>query len=135
MPRHATIIAFTVLLASACAAEPPAFDPPPETYSESEVVVDGVSRTVASVDSTFFGRDRPMLGRLFVATDFGADRPVTIISDTFWMEHLGGRPEVIGTTIDVGGVARTIVGVMPRGVDVPEGVVLWIPRDAELEIR
>jgi hypothetical protein len=46
------------------------------------------------------------------------------------MERFDGRPEVIGSTLEVEGVSRTVIGIMPQGVDVPDDVVLWIPGPA-----
>jgi hypothetical protein len=106
------------------------FSPDPGTYTESSAAIEGVEgqRAIASIDSTFFGRNMPMLGRMFSAQEHAAGSPVAILSNTFWMERFGGRPDVIGSEIEVGGEVRRIVGVMPGGVDVPSGVALWIPR-------
>lgn len=122
--------AAAALILSAC-AERPAFSPAPESYSESRAVVEGQreERIIASVDSTFFGRNRPMLGRDFISQDYEGERPVAILSHAFWVEAFGERPEVIGSRVEVGGVVRTIVGIMPRGVEVPANVALWIPRE------
>ncbi|HEY6615068.1 MAG TPA: ABC transporter permease, partial [Vicinamibacterales bacterium] len=40
---------------------------------------------------------------------------VIIVSDEFWRTRLGGRPDVIGTTINASGRSRTLIGVMPAG--------------------
>ena len=57
---------------------------------------------------------RPALGRDFLAAD---DTPetnnVVILSHGLWSRRFGADPRVIGTAIDIGGVKRTIVGVMP----------------------
>jgi putative ABC transport system permease protein len=58
---------------------------------------------------------RPFLGRTFQSGDdaeHGA--PVTVLSHGLW-EELGGDPSIIGRQLRLGGQARTIVGVMPRG--------------------
>lgn len=117
------------LFLTACESGP-AFSPAPESYITSRVMIEGVAeeRTIASVDSTFFGRNRPLLGRDFVSQEYGEDSPVAILSHGFWVEELGEQPQVIGSSLEVEGVVRTIVGIMPGGVDVPPGVALWIPR-------
>ena len=122
--------AAVVLMLAAC-GEAPAFSPAPESYTETRVAIEGRSeeRIIASVDSTFFGRNRPMLGRDFVSQEYGGESSVAILSHAFWVEEYGERPEIIGSSLEVGGVVRTIVGIMPRGVDVPANVALWIPRD------
>jgi putative ABC transport system permease protein len=59
---------------------------------------------------------QPALGRAYTASEDvqGAD-PVMVISHEFWQTRLGGRSDVVGTTIRANGVPRTIVGVMPEG--------------------
>lgn len=71
-----------------------------------------------------------MLGRRMVLEEFaGEGLPVAILSHVFWTDRMDERPDAIGRTIHVDGQARTIVDVMPPGLDVPEGVALWIPRE------
>lgn len=129
MSRRFPIYAVMALLAAACES-PPAFTPPAGSYGTSQATIEGVAgqRTIASVDSTFFGRNRPLLGRLFIAREYSGDGPVTVLSHAFWAERFGEDPSVIGTELEVDGVARTVLGIMPEGVDVPPGVALWIPR-------
>lgn len=135
MPQHLIKSAALALIVSACDGAAPAFSPAPESYSESRVAIEGVGQeqTIASVDSTFFGSHQPMLGRRFVREDHGGDALVAILGHRFWAEHFDARPEIIGTTLRVGGVVRTIVAVMSPGVDVPPNVALWIPRNGAQE--
>jgi predicted permease len=59
----------------------------------------------------------PALGRRFrddENTVPGA-APVVIISHGLWQRRLGGRAEVLGETIELSGLAYTIVGVAPAG--------------------
>lgn len=62
------------------------------------------------------------LGRTFQAGD---DRPgaapVAVLSHGLWRE-LGGDPAIVGRQYRLGGVARTVVGVMPQG--------FWFPSPA-----
>jgi len=57
----------------------------------------------------------PARGRAFTSDE---DRengpPVAIISDDFWRDQLGGRSDVIGSTLSLSGLPHTIVGVMPK---------------------
>lgn len=130
MLKRAVVHTAILLTASAC-GNPAEFSPPPETYSESQAMIEGVAgqRTIATIDSTFFGRNLPLLGRQFIASEYSSGSPVAILSNGFWTEHFQGRPDVIGSELEVGGVVRQIVGVMPQGVDVPPDVTLWIPRE------
>jgi predicted permease len=63
---------------------------------------------------------RPMLGRGF---EEGEDRPgaepILVISHGLWQQDLGGDPNVLGRRLEVGGVAMTVVGVMPPGFYFP----------------
>jgi putative ABC transport system permease protein len=59
---------------------------------------------------------QPALGRAYgpAEDEQGNDR-VIIVSHDFWRTRLGGRPDIIGTTIHASGIPRTLVGVMPEG--------------------
>ena len=60
---------------------------------------------------------RAAAGRLFGPDDdrSGADR-VLVLGHGLWQRRFGGDPGVVGTTVRVDGVARTVVGVLPRDV-------------------
>lgn len=118
-----------VLVVAACEA-PASFTPPPASYTTMEATIEGASgpQTIASIDSTFFGPVQPLLGRRIMPTEYGDGTPVTILSHGFWAEQFESRPDVIGSKVSVDGVPRTVVGIMPQGVDVPPDVALWIPR-------
>ena len=55
---------------------------------------------------------RPIAGRLLVPADSlpGAP-PVAVIAPTFWRSQFGQRPDVVGATIALDGIAHQIVGV------------------------
>lgn len=53
-------------------------------------------------------------GRLFLIDARTEDDRSVIISDRFWRTFLQADPEIIGQTVTVGGVARTVIGVLPR---------------------
>ena len=66
---------------------------------------------------------RPFLGRTFQAgDDLERAAPVTVISYGLWQE-LGGDAAIIGRQLRLGGQARTIVGVMPRGFWFPSPTI------------
>lgn len=73
---------------------------------------------------------QPVLGRTLQPSDdvVGA-APVVVISYATWRRHFGGTENVIGKRItsQANGVAYSIVGVMPLGLEYPTGVELWIP--------
>ena len=53
--------------------------------------------------------------------------PVVVIGHDAWQIRFSGDPNVVGRTINLGGVPRTIVGVMPRGFRFPLDHQFWVP--------
>src|SRR5262249_40026094 len=81
---------------------------------------------------------KPILGRDFTAADevLGAP-PVAIITYGFWERRFGKYPSVIARAFPMSGVLTTIIGVMPKGLEFPWNLDIWIalgPR-AETEKR
>ena len=69
----------------------------------------------------------PVLGRwISEDEDKPGGAPVAVLSYGFWQERFAGDPNVAGQTITLDGVARTIVGVMPRDFTVQRAQV-WVP--------
>ena len=68
----------------------------------------------------------PLLGRALTPADdvAGADT-VVVISHGLWKRRYGGSPDAIGRRMTLGGTAFTVVGVMPPGLDYPNGVEVW----------
>ncbi|MGH7650079.1 MAG: ADOP family duplicated permease [Gemmatimonadaceae bacterium] len=74
-----------------------------------------VSRASASLFSFF--DVRPALGRFYSTSE---DRPpggalVAVLSYPYWQSRYGGRPDVLGGSIQIGQGTYTIIGVAPRG--------------------
>ncbi len=86
----------------------------------------------------------PARGRNFNAADglTGAPR-VVILSDALWHRRFGADPDIVGRTISVGAVPRTVVGIMPASVRFPDAPVeflkapgdVWIPSDFEQDAK
>ena len=59
----------------------------------------------------------PALGRYFTAREdtTPAGAPVAVLSYTMWQTHYGGRPDVLGSAVQIGSVVYTVIGVTPRG--------------------
>src|SRR5437773_2356787 len=73
---------------------------------------------------------RPVLGRALGATDdVSGAAPVLVLSYGAWQRRFGGDPHVLGRQVLTydDGVAYTIVGVMPQGLDYPRGTDCWAP--------
>ena len=77
-------------------------------------------------------RVKPFLGRSFEESD---DRgaPLVILSNALWKRHFASDPAVIGQTLDMDGVPRTIVGVMPDGFSDPVSgsIDAWLPTEID----
>ena len=72
----------------------------------------------------------PLQGRLLTTDDADLGRPpVALIGEAFWRRSMSAADSVIGTTIKVGDVTRTIVGVMPASFKVPNSANVWVPLD------
>jgi putative ABC transport system permease protein len=70
----------------------------------------------------------PALGRAFTPEE-GRDgaAAVVIISDDFWRNTLGGRHDVLGSSLVIDGRPRTVIGVMPKSFRHPYRASIWLP--------
>ena len=88
----------------------------------------GYVRT-ARVTGEFFGAlgVEPLLGRALGPEDNvrGAEN-VLVLTNALWQARFGGVREVLGRRVSVGGQPFTIVGVMPRDVEHPRRVEVWM---------
>jgi predicted permease len=79
----------------------------------------------------------PLVGRTFTAEE---DQPghelEVVLSHSLWLERFGSDPAAVGRSIELNGLAYTVIGVMPPGFVFPRGeempVVLGFPRQAQL---
>ncbi|HET7695797.1 MAG TPA: ABC transporter permease [Vicinamibacterales bacterium] len=70
----------------------------------------------------------PILGRSFTAEeDRPRSQPVVLLGEALWRERFGSDRGVLGRSLRLNGVARTIVGVMPRAASFPDDVRLFVP--------
>jgi predicted permease len=73
---------------------------------------------------------RPLLGRFFVPEEQQLDaQPAAVISYGFWQRQFGGARNAIGSTMSAGSAKVTIAGVLPEGLEFPEGVDVLLPRE------
>ena len=84
-----------------------------------------------SVTPSFFnvlGVDA-VLGRALTREDGEPDaEPVVVLGNGLWRSHYGGDPAVLGRTVDMSGVSRRVVGIMPAGFAYPDSDArLYVP--------
>ncbi len=68
----------------------------------------------------------PALGRGFTREEIERGEPVAILSHRVFQEHFGGDPALVGRSILVNGIPRTLVGVMPPRLLLLD-TDLWLP--------
>ncbi|HWM89232.1 MAG TPA: ABC transporter permease [Thermoanaerobaculia bacterium] len=71
---------------------------------------------------------RPALGRTFKPGDdrpSAWDRPLVVISDRVWRQHLGSDPDIAGRTLRIDSETATVTGVMPPEFRFPYTADLW----------
>jgi len=84
----------------------------------------------AFVSATFFDtlRARPLLGRTFLPhEDVPTSGRVLVLSYGLWQRRFAGDPAAVGGRVTGGDEPFTIVGVMPRDFDLPQGAQVWTP--------
>ncbi len=105
------------------------------TFNSVAAVLTGAGDPVrvpaAAVTPDFFAvlRASASLGRMFGSGD--EREHIAVLSDALWRNRFGADPRIIGRTITLDGIGRTVVGVMPPGFSFPPDAQLWMP----LEIR
>jgi putative ABC transport system permease protein len=92
-----------------------------ERTDSVNLTIDGVTEraTESIVSGNYFEvlGVRPLLGRVLSAEDdrIQGGHPVAVLSHGFWVERLGGRPEIVGQTIRLNGHPFTGIGVSEKG--------------------
>lgn len=84
---------------------------------------DAIEVHAAVIDTSFlaFAGVRPLLGRNFTGDEITTGGPGAILlTEQFWRSLYGGSPDVIGRVVRFGGQSRTIVGVVPASLYIPD---------------
>ena len=92
-------------------------------------VVDEATTAGITPASLAFLPHTPVLGRPLRPADAepGAP-PVVMIREAFWRRVFGGSADAVGAALEVDGIRRTIVGVMPNELQFPNRAPdLWAP--------
>jgi predicted permease len=114
-------------------------------YSTGEVNLSAGERPMrvrsASVDDSLLAAlgIQPLYGRLFAKGETDvvpppnqaipvSSPPICILSYELWQNAFGGRNTVIGEMVEINGVRREVIGIMPRGADVMDNrTEIWMP--------
>jgi predicted permease len=106
-------------------------------HSVVGVPEEGRDMQVAGVSASFFTffDAPPRLGRYFGLAEDGlpAGEPVVVLSYATWQTEYGGREDVLGSKLQIGRTAYTIIGIAPRsfsGLWPDEPPVAYIPFSA-----
>lgn len=103
-----------------------------ETGYENPVVTPGGSPailTAATVGASFldvFGV-RPVFGRGFTREEHITSAPVVMISHDLWVGRFAADSTILSSEIELGGLPRRIVGVLPAGLEYPGSVDFVTP--------
>ena len=83
-------------------------------------------------------RVAPLLGRTFSVTDSAAAiEGEVVIGYGLWQRRFGGQPDIVGQRVQVNGVTRTVIGVMPASFRLPldfseeRPSEMWSPLDLD----
>ena len=88
-----------------------------------------LSGTLVSADFFMVLGVRPELGRYFhPGEDRAGDDNYVVLSHSLWQQRFGGDPSVVGRAIELEGVSRQVLGVMPADFRFPSSKTqVWIP--------
>ncbi len=74
---------------------------------------------------------QPIMGRTFrPGEDPVGAPPVLIISYKYWMQKLGGDPNILGRTFTMNNKVHTVIGVLPPLPAYPDDNDIWMPAGA-----
>lgn len=91
---------------------------------------DPVRVQAAAVTPQFFDALglRAKIGRTLGSTDYPVDAPRSVvISDQLWRTQFGSRPDIAGLMVEINGIKRAVVGVLPPNARWPLDADLWVP--------
>ncbi|MGA9770147.1 MAG: ABC transporter permease [Blastocatellia bacterium] len=81
----------------------------------------------------------PLYGRTFLPEEHQAgNERVVIMGEALWRQRFGADPGLVGQSLMLNGQPHTVVGIMPRSVEIPSGRMMWSPlvfRDSYKQYR
>ena len=116
-------------------------------YSEDASVIisqaGSLSVNAPRVTTNLFGilGVQPLMGRTFVASEGQAGgAQAVLLSEGLWRESFHADPGIVGKAAQIGGISRTVVGVMPDSFRFPESMGpdmrkgIWLPLQPSAEM-
>jgi putative ABC transport system permease protein len=92
--------------------------------TEGNLATETVSERIGLVSATpnLFAtlRVQPMLGRGFGEADVARPSAVVVLSHALWARAFASDSGIVGKTLTLGGVKRTVIGVMPASFKYPD---------------
>lgn len=78
----------------------------------------------------------PLLGRLFNEKEqAGNKQPSVVLSQAIWQQHYGGRPDIVGQSIQLNQRQFTVIGVVKQALELPgfsdAHEAIWLPLDMD----
>jgi putative ABC transport system permease protein len=74
---------------------------------------------------------KPIVGRTFAQEEDKSGTKVVLLNESLWKRRFGGDPSVIGRTITLNNESYTVIGVVPRSVQLPISETwhdqVWVP--------
>ncbi|MEP7009396.1 MAG: ADOP family duplicated permease [Acidobacteriota bacterium] len=100
----------------------------------TELTLSGAGEPQSIVGAMVYGNffsvleAKPLIGRVFREEEsWEGHSPVVLLSYGLWHRQ-GGDPAVLGRTVRIDGISRTVVGVMPDGFSYPfPDLDVWLP--------
>jgi len=103
-------------------------------YSWSNFNLAGSDRPIwsggAKVSADFFQTldVHPLVGRTFTQEDDAPGAtPTMLLSESLWNDHFGRAQDIVGSNVMVDGITRTVIGIIPKGHELPMKARLWVP--------
>jgi putative ABC transport system permease protein len=97
---------------------------------------DPIQIPVADVTTEFFDvlQSNPEIGRGFlVGEDVPGNDNVVVLGNGIWKDRFASDPQILGKIVQLDGVARIVVGVMPAGFNFPYHAEAWTPLGVRID--
>ena len=107
-----------------------AFSGRPFTLMHGPAEVESIGGTAITPRSFAWLDASPLAGRTLIPDDGrrGAEQ-VVVVRESLWRRRYAADPDIVGRQIWIGGVPRTVVGIMPDTFEFPNSGEMWVPLD------